>query len=434
MNILIIKNAEWNDSTFPNNLLTNWFEGTNAKFANVYCGPGLPLNTICDSYFRITDGQLLKSLFLLGRAGNEIHCDNNKSYERKAKINLNRQGVYGIFKKISLIARTPVMLFRDFLWMRGRYNKKALREFIEDFKPDIVLTYRVFNPQIYQLERLVYKYAKAPIVAYTGDDEILSNCHSLFGVSQLRRIYTRYLFNKQSSLYSYYFTHSADLCNFYTERFNIPSSVIHKGANFDDFNDEKQIHNPIKLVYAGRLCYGRWKTIVEIGKNIDKVNKDGIRMLLYVYSQDIISHKMKSEFDQIKSLNFCGSVDSGELMRIYHDSDIALHIESFEKKYFLITRYSFSTKIVDLMNSTCAIMAVCEEKQAGYKYLKENEAAFTVSSYDYLYDELQNIANNPSMIALYAKRAWELGKKNHDKSNNRRMIMNLLSLIAQKQA
>ena len=94
--------------------------------------------------------------------------------------------------------------------------------------------------------------------------------------------------------------------------------------------------------------------------------------------------------------------------------------------------YSFSTKIVDLMNSTCAIMAVCEEKQAGYKYLKENKAAFTISSYDAIYDVLLSIIKEPSSINTLALRAWELGKRNHDKKTNQITIMNNLKNIVTK--
>lgn len=432
MNILIIKNAEWNDVTFSNNLLTNWFEGVDANFANVYCGPGLPLNNVCEKYFQITDGQLLKSLFLIGRAGKPVSMSKHQEYKEKAKNNANRIGIYGFFKKISLVMRTPVMLLRDFLWLQGRYDKPALRKFIEDFSPDIILSYRVFNPQMYMLERLVFEYAKVPMVAYTGDDEVINDCYPRIGFSQWRKNYTRRLFSKQSSMYSHYFTHSADLCNQYTSKYGIPSSVIHKGAIFKEQMFEKDVHKPIRLVYAGRVCYGRWKTIVEIGKNIDRINGDGDNMQLYVYSQGILTEKEKADVKNIHSLNFMGAVGSSELVSIYENSDIALHIESFDKKYSLSTMYSFSTKIVDLMNSTCAIMAVCEEKQAGYKYLKENKAAFTISSYDAIYDVLLSIIKEPSSINTLALRAWELGKRNHDKKTNQITIMNNLKNIVTK--
>ena len=431
MNILIIKNAEWNDVTFANNLLTNWFEGVDANFANIYCGPGLPLNNVCSRYFQITDKELLKSLFLMGRAGKTVSMLKSQEYVAKAKINANRTGIYGLFKRLSMVMNGLVMLIRDFLWMRGRYNKPALRKFIEDFSPDIILSYRVFNPQIYQVERLVFEYAKAPMVAYTGDDEVMNDSYPRIGLSQWRKNYTRRLFSKQSSIYSHYFTHSADLCSQYTSKYGIPATVIYKGARFKENLVEKNVHKPIKLMYAGRVCYGRWKTLVEIGKIIDRINSDGDKMQLFVYTQDVLSGKEKADVRKVHSLNFCGAVNGGELETLYENSDIALHLESFEKKYSLATMYSFSTKIVDLMNSTCAIMAVCEENQAGLKYLKENGSAFVITNYDDIYDVLLDINKNPAAIRQLAINAWNLGKKNHDRQKNQQIIMNLLNEVLQ---
>ena len=63
MRILIVTDEEWNDIVYGNNILTNWFRGFNAEFAQIYCSPGMPLNNICQRYFRITDDQMVHSLF-----------------------------------------------------------------------------------------------------------------------------------------------------------------------------------------------------------------------------------------------------------------------------------------------------------------------------------------------------------------------------------
>lgn len=76
-----------------------------------------------------------------------------------------------------------------------------------------------------------------------------------------------------------------------------------------------------------------------------------------------------------------GATNPANLPQIYKDADIALHVESFDKKYKYATVYSFSTKIIDLMASTCAIMAICWEQNNGWNYLKEEDAAI------YLYEK-----------------------------------------------
>ena len=124
-----------------------------------------------------------------------------------------------------------------------------------------------------------------------------------------------------------------------------------------------------------------------------------------------------------------GSVHPSELPIIYRDADIALHVESFDKKYKLDTMHSLSTKIIDLMSSTCAILAICWEKNNGWNYLKDNDAAFCLSDYSEILPLLKKIDGNRSLISVYAKKAYECGIKNHNKDKIHGQIRNQFSKL-----
>lgn len=62
MKILLITHEEWNDYVYGNGVLTNWFTGFDAEFAQIYLSPGLPNNTICKKYFHISDAQMVNSI------------------------------------------------------------------------------------------------------------------------------------------------------------------------------------------------------------------------------------------------------------------------------------------------------------------------------------------------------------------------------------
>lgn len=53
-------------------MLTNWFTGYDAEFAQIYTSPGLPINSCCEQYFQITDSQMVKSIFGGGKAGHQV--------------------------------------------------------------------------------------------------------------------------------------------------------------------------------------------------------------------------------------------------------------------------------------------------------------------------------------------------------------------------
>ena len=68
------------------------------------------------------------------------------------------------------------------------------------------------------------------------------------------------------------------------------------------------------------------------------------------------------------------------------------------------------------MASTCAIMAVCWNEHAGYKYLKDKDAAFCIDSYAKILPQLQAIVDNPDLIKIYAGKAYRCGVVNHSKA------------------
>lgn len=81
------------------------------------------------------------------------------------------------------------------------------------------------------------------------------------------------------------------------------------------------------------------------------------------------------------------------------------------------------------MASTCAIMAVCWKEHAGYKYLRENDAAFCIDAYDKILPQLQQIVENPRLISEYASKAHQCGLTNHNKEKYKvKSFLNLSKL------
>ena len=146
-------------------------------------------------------------------------------------------------------------------------------------------------------------------------------------------------------------------------------------------------------------------------------------MVLDIYTQDILSEEQKSALSPENFVFLKGSVNQQQLCDVYRNADIALHVESLDKKFRLVTRVSFSTKIIDLMASTCAILAVCWNQHTGYKYLKDNDAAFCVSDYKDLLPTLKKVCDNPKMIQEYARKAYECGRANHSSAKIRRLLL-----------
>lgn len=422
MRILLITDEEWNDAVFGNNVLTNWFEGFDAEFAQIYCSPGMPYNMICNHYYQITDAQMACSLFWGAKAGGVIVKPTAGEDIEHSKVNAQRTGNYRWLKTLSLYFNTPMLLIRDFIWRFGHYNKKSLKTFVEEFTPDLVYCPRMVTPKLMRLEELVSTMTNAPFVAFTADNEASLNCYSWSPLFWLRRLTIHNCFKKHVGLYRHYFMFSEDQAQEYNQEYGLPTSCLYKCGSFVEKVEPRPVNNPIRMIYAGRLYCNRWKTLAAIGEALEKLNQDEDRMILDIYTADVLTSKQKRILDGFKHLHVHAPITSTQLTEEYKKADIALHVESFDKEFRLATRYSFSTKIIDLMASSCAIMAICWEKHAGYQYLQNHDAALCVSNYEGIMPLLQKISEQPSLIQEYAEKAWRCGIENHSREKIQNQI------------
>lgn len=432
MRILIISDEEWNDVVYGNNVLTNWFEHFDADFAQIYASPGLPNNNICFKYFQITDSQMVKSIIGIKKAGHILTNIHNIKKLENANINAQRKGIYSVFKYLSLYMHTVIMFIRDFIWRFGKYDEKELKRFIQDFNPDIVFCPRLLTPKLMRLEDIVSKYTRAPFIAFTADDEASLNQINYSPLFWIRRLMIHYSFRKHIKLYKHYLMFSEDQAADYANRYHISTSLLLKCGNFSPYFEEKEVGKPITMVYAGRLYCNRWKTLVAIGKALKKVNCSEEKIRLFVYSTDELTKEQRTLLSPENHIYMKGRVSPDLLPSIYRNADIALHVESFDKKYASITRFSFSTKIIDLMNSTCAIIAICNENQAGFKYLKNKDAAICISSEDDILNKIKMIVLDSTLIKVYAYKAWKCGIENHQRDIIQQKIRSIFDYYKEK--
>lgn len=421
MKILLVIDEMWNDQMHPNNVLSNWFTGMDVELAAICCNPGLPKNHCCYNYFQVTDAMMVKSIFGR-RAGRVFTVSEEQMYDDKQLTSAEKvpERFYSFMKSIT---NNFIYVIRDCIWLMGRYDKKALKDFVQAFSPDIVYCPRMFTPKMCRLENIVRKYTDAPFVAFVADDEVSLKQYNLSPVYWMRRLLNFHRFKKHVKIYKHYFTFSKDQSIEYERTYKVPSSTLYKCGSFEHEIIKERVNSPIKLVYAGSLYCKRWESLVALGEALNKINQSEIRMTLDVYTKTVLSKQAMGALEKCPFVNLKGAVAPEKLVDIYRDADIALHVESFDKQFKLVTRWSFSTKIIDLLGSSCAILAICWDQHTGYKYLKENNAAFCVSDYAQLEETLKYIADNPELIREYAHKAWQCGENNHSRTNIQNQII-----------
>lgn len=193
----------------------------------------------------------------------------------------------------------------------------------------------------------------------------------------------------------------------YNRIFGIDSVVMTKGIDFEPF-ESYQVGNPIRMVYTGKLIIGRWKSLAAIADAFQKINQNGIRIKLDIYTTDSLT----DEQNKLLNRNGCsvkGALTLEQVKTVQKEADILVFAESLEKKFKNIARLSFSTKITDYLRSGKCIFAIGDKDIAPIDYFNRYDSAVTATTYEEIENKLIELVNVPNIVLEYAKKAYNCG-------------------------
>lgn len=418
--VLLLTEEAWNDSVFGNNNMTNWFDGMDGiELAAMYCSEGQPKNSCCKKYFQVTNSMVLKAVFSEKRAGVILE---EKDYSTEPSVSDKINMDSSLISRITSTHKDSFRLIRDILWIHGRYDKKALKEFVDGFNPDMIFVMWRASVKMCKALSLLKECTNAPIAVFTGDNELDYGVPVLSPFAITRRLMIRHTFGKMAPTFAKYYTSSEEQSKRYAKDYGIETELIFKCGKADESRVHNELHNPIRFLYVGRLYCGRWKTLANIGNILKIINKDEVRAMLDIYSMDNLSKKQIKALDDKRNIFLRGPIAPDKIKDEYEKSDIVLHVESFDIKNRAVTRYSYSTKVVDCLGSGCAVMAIGWEKHSACVELKKDESAIVVTDINDLKHIISDILDNPEIILTYAKKAMDSIEKKH----SREVIQNQL--------
>ena len=421
MKVLIISAEVWQDKTNGGNVLSNIFCDSGFEFAQIYCNPGTPENKLCTHYYQMTDGMMIRNFLKHKPIGRTFDIQVSTSI-KKAENPLAEQPnkkFYSFFHNHRL---GIFYVARNFLWNTSNWKNDGLCKFIKDFTPDIIFAPCYGNKFMLCLTRYIAEMTGKNVISYISDDSYTLKQFRISPIYWLERFSVRHQLRKTFPYYSLVYT-MTETQKVQCERdFGANMKILLKAVPFKNIPEKRNVGMPIRLVYAGGIYLNRWKTLADIVEAIRVINKDVKRMQLDIYTGNEISSKINNLLNDGVNSTIHSAVSQVELLEIYHNSDIALHVESFDLKNRLAVRMSFSTKITDCLGSGCAVMAICDKKQGGFRYLQDMDAAICVSDKTEIFNALMRIVENPSLILDYAQKAINLCRINHDSHVIHQMI------------
>ncbi len=212
--------------------------------------------------------------------------------------------------------------------------------------------------------------------------------------------------------------------------FGTHSVVLTKGIDYSKLAfDNRRPHTPIKMVYTGNLLIGRAASLVEISKALAKINKDGLKVTLDIYTPTMLDH----ETTKMLNINGCtkhAPVPKEQVAQIQKDADIVVFVESLEKEHRYDARLSFSTKLTDYFASGKCIFAIGDKIIAPIQYLEEYDCAVVSTDYSEVERQLRKLIDNPELITEYGRKSFETGRMNHEENKVKKIFVDTLCKAA----
>lgn len=417
MNILVFSNSAWDDTKSLGNTISNFFCGDVWKgdvFSNIFLRDANPNNNICKKYYRMTIMDMIKNYFKKEKIGKAFYRENNMLDNNEKKSN-REQRYIDLLHKYSLNIAYAIM---DFVFRRKKWLNNNFKKYIDETKPDIFFAFLTSVSILKPIIEYIKKNTNAKIVLFIADD--------VYGDYQKKSIFRRRKLKKEFeeiiALSDKLYGASEELCEEYGKIFKKRIEILYKGCNFNEPVKEKN-NDILKFVYAGNLFYGRDEILSKISKAIDKCNKKEKKAILEIYTGATITDELKSKLNIPGSSIIVGKREYEEIKKIESEADYVLHVESFEADNIYYVRYSFSTKIIDCLQSGSCLLGIGPDNVASIKYISKIPGAYVINQIEDIDSKIYNLVNNNNIIQD-SKEIRKFAIKNHDIKYNQNKLRN----------
>ncbi|MCE5266870.1 MAG: glycosyltransferase, partial [Planctomycetaceae bacterium] len=235
------------------------------------------------------------------------------------------------------------------LWYAHSWLGAVLERQLGELRPDIVYAL-LGNYCLTKLTCLACERLGIPLFVHVTDDFVTSLYGQMPFGSRLQAASESW-FRRTVGLADGVAAISPVMAEDYGHRYGKPwnwfTTLIDAGA-YDP--SPRAADGTIRLVYAGNLGLGRWRSLVELGAALRALREeDGIDARLTIYSTPEQIEMHRGELSSPPVVELGGWLAPKELPRAFHDADVLVHAESFDPAVANYTRLSFSTKLSQYM-------------------------------------------------------------------------------------
>lgn len=422
MNIFIYDAAAWDDKNSFGNTISNWFcgdEWKNDKFSNFYNRSYMPENKAVVNYYCLTPADVIKGFFKGKIKGKMFSSDELEALrlETQKEVEAERAMLdYIHHKNVRFMYWVD-----DILWVSKIWLNKYFKDFVHNEKPDVFFAFARKPASLWPIIAYFKERTACKIVLFVADD--VKSYYSGFA-SWWQRKLLKECIEAADKLYAV----SEEMSVVYSNYYGKPISTLYKGCNLNS-RPKKKLSHPIHIVYAGNLSYGRDITLATIAESVKAINSEGKRVTFEIYSTATPTDDLQEKLNIQGSSYLMGGRPYDEIMELLHDSDIVLHVESFEKKSIDKVKYSLSTKIADYLQSGAFVLGIGPRGLASIEFLRKVDGAFVIDNANEIESELKRILLDERMILNRKMRTREYARTHQELVSTQRKLRNEIEAL-----
>ena len=387
--------------------------------SSIYFRSDIPDSKVAKHYFHIVENRVIRSIFNSNiKTGEEVQpCTSDAKNKEENKQERKR---YAFFSR----NRNSLFLWgRELLWKLGRWKSPELDAFLDKVKPDVFMltieSYPYFNRVN---EYIIRKCKPKKIIVYWWDDNFTYKQRKSPAYF-ISRFFIRRAAKRIMRVATDVLAISPKMKRECDDFFSVNSTIITKPIRSHDRPAYSLKNRPLRFLYTGSMVIGRQKTLIALARILQKINENGQRAYLDIYSKTVLNSKDYETLNIPGTCRIVGQIPQSQVFEEQLRSDVLVFVESFENK---TARLSFSTKLTDYLSSGRCILAIGPADISSMEYLSSENAAITCFDEEQLKIRVTELIENPSLIKEYSDNGWDCGKRNHSPENNEALMKKIL--------
>ena len=410
MNILVFSEAAWNDENSFGNTVSNFFYGNVWKqdsFSNFYARKKMPNNKVTVSYCNLSAVDILKGVFKFHIEGKQFTSEeiqkmrtvkNTAGEKEQAQINKLHQ------KKNEFVYFWHEQIWRSRLWLNKYFDR-----FLAKNTPNVLFSFAASPYILWPLIQYLKKHTQCKIVLLIADDVFGSYDRCTF----YRRVYLKREFAKCILSADKLYGISDEMSELYAKRFSRSVATLYKGCDLS-MEPKGFLNHPLRFVYAGNLFWGRDDTLSAVADALERINDSGVKAVLEIYTGAAITEEVKKKLERPGVSRIMGPRPYEEVKRIMHGADVVLHVESFEQQAIDTVRYSFSTKVIDCLQSGNQVLGIGPEKVSSIAYIRKVPGTVVIDDASEIEAAISSLVKNQALFAKNVESTRDFAQKHHE--------------------